>query len=94
MFGTRFGISYKLIGSPEGTSVTITQKVIFPKGGIISKSTGSPVDHVERQLELSIGEETLYGYALTDPVEMKAGTWRIQVWHQGKLLVERSFEIE
>jgi len=90
--GTRFGFRYTINGYPNGEKVDITLKMISP---VIKR----PNDNREFSLQEvvleneTIGVNTYSDYVFEEPWEMVPGEWRLQLFHNGKKLAEKTFYI-
>jgi hypothetical protein len=91
----RFGLGFKLIGSPPDAIVTLTFVTKFPLPGVPNASTGQfrLVDSRTYPGQ-PIGSDGLFaGRSFSDFANPPAGTWTIQVWYDNRLLVEKSFAV-
>ena len=93
----RFGVGYRLIGSPGSAVVDIKHVRRFPPEGVINPGTGQRVYSEERDLQFRIDRDDLYvGYYLGDDPDHPSnipGIWVFEVWHNNRKLIEQSFTL-
>jgi hypothetical protein len=77
-----FGYGYKLIGSPPTALVAFTYRTIFPDGRY--------QDNIYDRL--AINRQDLFVGEGLDP-DSNTGTYTLQLWHNGGLLLEKAFTV-
>jgi hypothetical protein len=77
-----FGYGYTLIGSPPAALVALTYRTIFPDGRY--------QDNIYDRL--AINRQDLF-IGQTVPPDGQTGTYTLQVWHSGGMLLEKSFVV-
>lgn len=85
-----FGFGYVLSGAERGASVTVRHLQLIPPPGIVDNN-GKRHDSLDRSLNLSTGRDLFIGLSMGENTPL--GIWTFQVWHQGRLLIERKFEV-
>ena len=96
VIGTRFGIAYVLNGDPEGEVVPVHAYWRFPQRGITNPETRTTVFEwktPELQCALEQKPFCLMGYPLQHPWELVPGNWTIEIWVEGRKLVEAFFDL-
>ena len=78
-----FGYGYKLIGSPPTALVAMTYRTIFPDGRY--------QDNIYDRLAIN-RQDLFIGQIL--PPDGQTGTYKLQVWHSGGMLLEKSFSVQ
>jgi hypothetical protein len=79
---TLFGYGYRVIGSPPTALVAFTYRTIFPDG------------HYQDNIydRLAINRQDLFiGQGLA--ADSQTGTYTLQLWHNGGLLLEKRFTV-
>jgi hypothetical protein len=83
-----FGFGYVLSGSDA--TITVRHLQLIPPPGILD-STGKRYDSLDRTLNLSAGRDLFVGLSMGENTPL--GIWTFQVWHEGRVLLERKFEL-
>ena len=94
--GTRFGVGYRLRGTPAGATVSVQAFWRFPARGLTNPETRTTIfEWKTRELQCRLEAEPfcLMGYPLQHLWELVPGQWTLEVWVEGKKLAERSFEV-
>ena len=91
--GVRFGLLYKVVGSPGGGTVSLKKVVVYPPGGLNSPAKPQPITRSETTLSPKIGEIAYTGYRLDDPWELVRGLWTIELWYNDRKLAEQRFTL-
>jgi len=91
--GTKFGIRYRVVGSPDRASVKLTVIVRFPGEGLRNPKTGERKARDETSWKRNIGAVTYNGYSFDEGWELVPGTWTFEIWHEGRKLAEQSFTV-
>jgi len=89
--GTRFGMSYRITGSPEGYGIKLTKKMRLP--GLKDPKAGKVIYSSEYELERPIGRLLYTGYTFEEEWECVPGEWTIEFWYGGKKLAEKTFTV-
>jgi hypothetical protein len=82
---TTFGIKYQVNGTPTGRKVDLTVKIIHPK---IKGKTVSTA-----KVKGTIGSWRSTFYTFDEDYELVEGEWRIQVWFENSMLLEKAFMV-
>lgn len=88
--GSYFGFGYRLTGANPGEPVAVRHLMLVPPPGL-RDSRGEFHERLDRALNLSTGRDLFIGLSMGDRTPL--GTWTLQVWHDGRLLIERQFEL-
>jgi len=91
--GIRFGFWYLVRGTPLQSMTTITQVIIFPPKGL-KKPGKERVYQSKIDFQAKIGGYGYISYAFDDEWEVVPGKWIVQLWHTGKKLAEKTFNVE
>jgi hypothetical protein len=88
--GSYFGFGYTLTGAPSSQTIVIRHVQIFPPPGV-RDDAGKLHERIDNTLNLSTGRDLFIGISMGNNTVL--GTWTLQVWHEGRVLLERKFEI-
>jgi Domain of unknown function (DUF3859) len=91
--GTKFGLRYRVVGSPNRASVKLTAIVRFPGEGLRNPKTGERQARDVTLWNRNIGAVTYNGYSFDEGWELVPGTWTYEIWHEGRKLAEQSFTV-
>jgi hypothetical protein len=91
--GTRFGVRYRVVGSPARGSVKMTVIIRFPGEGLRNPKTGERTARDVTSWTRHIGGVTYNGYGFDEAWELVPGTWVYEFWHEGRKLAEQSFTV-
>jgi hypothetical protein len=91
--GVRFGFRYTVVGAPADAGVTIHFRTIFPKPGLLNPKTRQRVAQSDYDANMIIGGTGYKDYGFDEAWEAVPGTWRFQVWHEGRMLTEQKFTV-
>jgi hypothetical protein len=92
--GTQFGIEFRLEGNPVGDGVTLHMVLKLPPQGIRNPNTGETMHTAKIGFpNLKIGALCLLGYGFDNAWEIVPGVWTEQIWHQDRMLAERTFMV-
>jgi hypothetical protein len=88
--GSYFGFGY-VLSSPSGASTAQVRHVtLIPPPGLVDNS-GRAHTRLESDLNLRVGGDLFIGVSMGERTAI--GTWTMQVWHEGRVLIERKFEL-
>lgn len=90
MPGSYFGFGYVLASSGNDTSAQIRHVILIPPPGLTDNS-GKQHTEFANNLNLRIGSDLFIGLSMGERTPM--GVWTAQVWHEGRVLLERKFEL-
>ncbi len=91
VLGSRFGMRYVVVGSPQGEEITVKVRYSYPElRDPKSKRSFSGNEFVRR---VRIGTPYYNDYAFEEDWELVPGTWAIQIYYMGKELGGKEFEI-
>ena len=91
--GTKFGVRYRVVGSPERASVKLTAILRFPGEGLRNPKTGERITQDVTQWTRNIGAVTYNGYSFDEGWELVPGTWTYEIWHDKRKLAEQRFTV-
>ena len=91
--GTRFGLRYRIVGSPNQAKVKLTIITRFPGKGLRNPKTGEQNSRDVALWDRNIGSVSYNGYRLDQDWELVPGTWTFEVWYEGRKLAEQSFTV-
>lgn len=87
--GVCFGIKYVIDGKPAGSDIAIKKIILHPAIKKDNKTyTSSEVD-----LTRTIGAESVSGYAFGFDYLLVPGDWTIQLYCEGKKILEKTFTV-
>jgi len=89
--GTSFGIEYVIKGAPAGEAVKITLRYLHPT--ISNPETGKKYTSQEVSIAALVGKKIHEGYTFDHEWELVSGAWVIQVFYDGRKLVEQYFSV-
>ena len=92
--GIRFGIRYRLIGTPARQSVPLRVVWRIPEPGIENPKTGIHYRQGSSESIGFIGEETMNGYSFDEPWEIRCGDWIQEIWLGQRKLHSQTFTVE
>lgn len=88
--GSYFGFGYVLKGPPSSETIVMRHVQIFPPPGA-RDDTGKLHERIDTRLNLNTGRDLFIGISMGNNTIL--GTWTFQVWHEGRVLLERKFEV-
>ncbi|MBY0531306.1 MAG: DUF3859 domain-containing protein [Xanthobacteraceae bacterium] len=88
--GSYFGFGYVLTGAPSSETITVRHVQLIPPPGL-RDDAGNVHDRIQSTLSLNSGRDLFIGISMGN--NTLAGTWTLQVWHEGRVLLERKFEV-
>ena len=92
--GVTFGFRYRVIGKPNGETVTLKKIITFPSPGLQTPASSNPVTKAEFEVEAQIGEMNSELYTLEDNFELVPGTWLLEMWLGNRKLLAQSFRLD
>jgi len=93
LVGMKFGIRYKVVGSPQAANVRLKHITRFPKEGVTNPGSGKTFSHSEYHTNAMVGEVTYRGYSFDRDWEVVPGPWTMEIWHDGRKLAEKTFMV-
>lgn len=92
ILGTTFGLHFMLIGKPAGAAAKVDIIVEHPAFKKPDGKTTGTSDKVPWSYR--IGEKVGYTYTFDHDWEAVPGTWKIEVWRDGKKLAGKDFLVK
>lgn len=89
--GKKFGFRYIVKGTPEGAQAMVTVNLLTP--GLRRQGVGSNSYRESWTVPKPIGKITYDGFLFENDWELVPGKWTFQIFYDGRMLGERSFEI-
>ena len=89
--GTTFGFVYTLVGEPAGAETVLKIVSHFPPPGVRNSTTNQMQLSYEQSAPRQIGVENYTGWTFTEPRDLIAGTWTIELWYGGRKMAEQQF---
>lgn len=83
--GTVFGFRFVVQGEPKGEEVVVMHKFFPPEKGRLLVE--------EIQQRGLMGNKLYRAFRFDTANEIVPGTWRFEVWHEGKKMAEKSFTV-
>jgi len=91
--GIRFGVEYRLIGSPEGERVQLRSVWRIPAPGITNPANGNTYRQSPRDFEALVGSRRTQGYGFDQAWEIVSGDWVYEIWDGSRLLMSKAFTV-
>lgn len=86
-----FGITYVVEGRPKDGEIELSIKLSHPP--MTNPATGETSTVEENPAESTIGGPNYDGFTFEQPWEIVPGKWTFEVYHEGRLLLEKSFTV-
>jgi hypothetical protein len=92
--GTRFGLTYSLVGASDGMPVSIVEVYNFPRSGLRKPGAPSPIhdSHFERALMPGTNGNEIW-YEFDKPWELVPGEWTLEISDGERLLASKTFTV-
>jgi len=90
--GTSFGFSYRVNSTPRGSILNVVHVIIFPEGGL-KTPRGKVYKESRDNVQIKMGEPSVYGYGFDEPWEAVTGEWTFQVWYKQSRLLQKTFTV-
>jgi len=91
--GVKFGIKFRVLGTPDGKPVTLRRVIVYPQPGLRAPTAPEPLLRSEGPISPPMGDTVYTGFEFDDPWEQVPGVWTIQLWQGDHLLAEQHFTI-
>jgi hypothetical protein len=91
--GAQFGFRFNVVGPPSGMVVPLHSVTILPPPGLRNPATGQVKTQSDYDANTTVGADNYRSYTLTHDWEVVPGIWTMQIWYQGRKLVEQSFNV-
>lgn len=92
--GTRFGVEYKLDGSPLKPLIRYRLVWRYPPNGQINPTTHLKSAYYEHDDFCINGAICRAGYRFDHEWEMVPGTWYAEIWIDDKRVLQKAFEVQ
>ena len=86
----------KYVGVKDGKNVTLYYKLFKPNGAMARNDSSSPTGYTSSyDIKVLSGENSQYlrGWGNEHKGYWPAGTYRIEIWYDGRILAEKTFDI-
>lgn len=91
--GIRFGFRFKIIGRPDGASVTLRYIILTPPPGIRDPKSGNTIMRSEYSRERTVGQESYRDFGFDDAWEIVPGVWTFEIWQGDRKLTSKTFTV-
>lgn len=92
--GTRFGVKYAVVGSPDGAEVELQVVWRLPEPGLRNPKTGNVYRETHQTMTRVIGDrDNVRGYSLDAEWELVPGNWTLELWSGDRKLASRTFTL-
>ena len=92
--GTRFGMRYVVVGSPQDQNVGVRVVWKLPAPGLRNPKTGNVYRETNEDVTKTIGyRDSLTGYRFDDDWELVPGDWTLELWAGGRMLATRTYTV-
>ena len=91
--GTDFGFRYVAVGAPHGATVPLDFVVAIPEPGLADPGADAPIHEVRFTRDKTVGKPEYLGYFIEAPWESVPGTWRFEIWSEGRQLATKTFAL-
>lgn len=88
--GSYFGFGYVLSSTGSATTAQIRHVILIPPPGLTDNS-GKQHTEFSNTLNLRVGGDLFIGLSMGEATP--SGIWTMQVWHEGRVLIERKFDL-
>lgn len=92
--GIRFGIRFRLVGTPSGQRMPLRIVWRIPEPGIQDPGTGTLYREGSSESIGIVGEESMSGYSFDEPWEIRCGDWVQEIWFGNRKLLGQTFTVE
>ena len=90
--GVRFGLRFRVEGTPRGKLIKARCITRFPADGVTNPK-GVKVQADEYDCDLRLGDVTWRSYTFDDTWEMVPGEWNLEFWLDGRKIGEKRFTV-
>jgi hypothetical protein len=92
--GTKFSITVRTVGQPDGADITLRFVWRAPRPGVKYAKTGKISRVVEEEdVSTKIGAEVARTFEFKDEAQIVRGSWRAEVWNGRRRLTMRRFAV-
>jgi hypothetical protein len=92
--GTKFGITVRTVGQPEGADIKLRVVWRAPRPGVKDARTGKNSRVVgEEEVSTKIGADVERSFEFKDKAQIVRGSWRAEVWNGRRRLAMRRFAV-
>ncbi len=91
--GTRFGVRFRIVGFPMGTTIELAMVTRLPKEGLRNPKTGETILRSEYVAKHQIGDVSYRDFAFDEEWELVPGVWTFEILYQGRKLAEQAFTV-
>lgn len=91
--GVHFGIRYRVVGRPGGSSIKLTSVTHYPAPGLKNPKNGGVQTRGEHPLFATISQLNYRGYLFEHDWELVAGRWTFELWDGDRRLASQTFDV-
>ena len=91
--GVEFGLRYRVLGTPDGSKVSIKRVWLIPAPGFQAPGATQPLRRLERVDNTAIGETNFVSYGFDDTWELVLGPWILEFWYGDVKVGEQRFTV-
>lgn len=91
--GVLFGARFRVVGTPNGATVSLRKVWILPPAGLRAPTVAEPIQRIERVEQNVIGAIAVATYGFDEAWELVPGTWTLQFWDGDRLLLSEQFDV-
>ncbi len=92
--GKTFGYEYLVVGLPFNQLIDLKEVYAYPEMTMPDGKTSTGYSRVVKKRTDSFGIiNYIQGYVLEQPYELVPGAWKMELWYDGRKLVEKEFHL-
>lgn len=87
----RFGVRYRVNGTPNGAEIALRLVTRFPDPGLPDPVTGGRLHESAYEIRASIGEHSYRGFTFDQLREIVPGEWIFEFWYGERMIGSQRF---
>ena len=91
--GTRFGIQFRVVGTPADQNVTLREIWRLPAPGLRNPTSGNIYRESVVEFTMPLGATRVRGYGFDHDWEVVPGDWTIEIWDGQRRLLAYTFNV-
>jgi hypothetical protein len=91
--GVEFGFRFNVVGTPAGAKVPLHVLAYFPPPGLNDTENKKQFNQAGYDRTDAIGPGGYLSYTFDHDWELVPGVWTLQIWNDGRMLVEQKFTV-